>query len=221
MTNNEISASSNLFHTLKYNHFPMSILELCFRPHTEAYPHTLWSVSCSYLVSVSQQAIHHVLQHVWPWLIIQPSLAINHLLSACCLHGKRPSDFTTKQDVHFGTQTSAHTRAGRWKHIFACPVKSMSEMKVEKMRIERVAAVWMLFRLFEGSDVEPLVSPAQFWCRFYNVKVYLSPPQKGSIFCLTGAKSVFVFGRFSKTMSQNDCTCKVWKPDKEVKLEGF
>lgn len=55
------------------------------------------------------------IQCVWPQLLIQSSLAINHLLSTGCLHGKRPPDFTSYQDVHFGTQTSTRL-CTRTKH---------------------------------------------------------------------------------------------------------
>lgn len=66
-------------------------------------------------------------RRVWPGLFILPSLAINHLLSAGCLHGKRPPDSASEQRcslwrfsihprVHGGESTHLPTREANVKN---------------------------------------------------------------------------------------------------------
>lgn len=57
---------------------------------------------------------------VWPRLLAQPSLAINHFLLPGRLLGKRPTDFGSEQDVHFGTSntpTCTQMHSLRWKDV--------------------------------------------------------------------------------------------------------
>lgn len=75
-------------------------LQIC-GAHRGISTYTLISIVCirGYCISAchpsrSKAAVGSI-RCVWPRLLTQPSLAINHLLSTGCLHGKRPPDFTS------------------------------------------------------------------------------------------------------------------------------
>lgn len=113
----------------------------CHGSHPPAtFDHTLQHVHmcslimciCGYCISAGHpscgKAAVGSVQRVWPGLCIQPLLAINHLLSAGCLHRKRPPDSASKQRcslwcsnvhprVHGGKNTHSLTREANVKNL--------------------------------------------------------------------------------------------------------
>lgn len=101
-------------HTLKHVHMCCLIMCICGYCISAGHP------------SCGKAAVGSV-QHVWPGLFIQPSLAINHLLSAGCLHGKRPPHSASEQrcslwrfnihpHVHGGEKTHSLTHEANVKN---------------------------------------------------------------------------------------------------------
>lgn len=85
---------------------------------------------CGYCISAGHpscgKAAVGSVERIWPGLFTQPSLTINHLLSAGCLHGKRPPDSASEQRcslwrfnihprVHGGENTHSLTREANVK----------------------------------------------------------------------------------------------------------
>lgn len=167
---------------------------------------THWSIStytlisimciCGYCMSVGHpscgKATVGTIQCVWPRLLIQPSLAINHLHSAGCLHERRPPDFPPLARCslwHLNIHPNTQTHMLRSENAYLAPrVKSMSKMEVEKMLTypDRFVTRRMHCCFIK---LNSLFYPVQFWWEFENVKgspsSVLSAMQKGNIFWST------------------------------------
>lgn len=122
----------------------LSDVNLTIFPHLYALTSTHWCICtycilclCGYCISAGHpscgKATVGCIQCAWPLLFIQPSLAINHLLAAGSLHGKRPPDFASEQDVRFGTWTSTHTCTGVQTIYLLAPWSQCQKWKLWKM----------------------------------------------------------------------------------------